>query len=299
MWNEYGLSASHHRSNALGWTLGNLSFATLFIAACTDLGARTEYLTGPEAFTWESDTRFKVAAEPDMWGQVAIYDNEISLFVKGFPPGTVIRAGAAEATVDDEGDAMVKSPSTGLFGAAPVPQERDGTVSQGGVGFEVQVAGQPAVVVPIPELKVQPTRLLEQVSLGPVVFLGEDSASGAVDNALLLGPVDHVLVGTAAALRDLDAVAVPVRTGDTARTCTGYTADGQAAPDIQLLLKSTDVTLYERRTGKVLASQSFPPNDECPSFVTSRAGEKTVRESVFPEKEIEAWLRTVVPAPAH
>ncbi len=62
---------------------------------------------------------------------------------------------------------------------------------------------------------------------------------------------------------------------------------------ITVLLKDTEVTVYDRRAGGVIERRRFAPKDECPMFIMRRAGENSM-DSYTPRDAISAWLRDYV-----
>jgi len=231
-----------------------------------------------------------VAAEPDMWGQVALYDNELDLFVWGFPPGTVIGAGTTEVIVNDEGKAKFKAPGTEMFGTAKVPERPFVMDKFAGASFRVQAPGQPVLNVPIPELKVNTTQVLQQVASGPVSF-STDVANAPVQTAILIGDQQNRLIGLrATTLQEIDAIAITTREGTEVLKCEGYVDDnGQMTAGLDLALKDTVTTVYERTSGNVIAKQTFPAKKRCPDSYVSY-GSTAQQDSPIPYDEIESWV---------
>ncbi len=281
-------------------SLGSWLFAFVLCAGsgalcgCQNLEQRTKYLTGPEAFEWESDIRFHIKDEKDMWGQAMIVDGNYSLFVKGFPPNTTISVGTATATVDADGDAMVETKVVALFGSLKTESlgEPDATID--GSVFTITPPGASAIAVTIPPQSAYGVKdTLLTVANGPLLFSGETSTEGPVRNAVWFDGIERRLFGAPApTLADLDAVVIVVRP-DSERTkvCTGYTDDaGRPQPNVTMRLKDTVVKIIERRTGRVAAETTFPPSEECPSWLTAQAGVEEVRDSYEPSEAMQAWI---------
>lgn len=134
----------------------------------------------------------------------------------------------------------------------------------------------------------------------PLPFEGESAGDQPIRNIIWFHGAEHTVIGAPApTLADLDAVAVIERSGDETRVCTGYTDDrGLPQPDVQLRLATTVVTVYARRTGTRIASQSFPPIDECPRWLSTERGRRASRPSPLPAEAIGAWLEAqVAPQP--
>lgn len=278
-----------------------LCVASGLLAGCENLEQRSKYLTGPDAFTWESDIRFRIKEEKDMWGQAMIVDGTYSLFVKGFPPGTTITVGTATATVDEEGDAMVETNIVALFGSLPTASlgEPDATID--GSVFTVAPPGAGAIEVKIPPQRAFGVKdtLLTTVAKGPLTFSGETSTEGPVRSVVWFDGIERRLIGAPApTLADLDGVVLVVRPdSDRTKVCTGYTNDaGTPQPDVTIRLKDTVVKIIARRTGRVFAETSFPPSEECPDWLTVEKGIKEVRDSYEPSAAMLAWITEKVAA---
>lgn len=277
-----------------------LCLASGLLVGCENLEQRTKYLTGPDAFEWESDIRFRIKEEKDMWGQAMIVDGSYSLFVKGFPPGTTISVGTATATVDEEGDAMVETKVVALFGSLPTESlgQPDATID--GSVFTVTPPGAGAIEVKIPPQSAYGVKdTLLTVASGPLLFSGETSTEGPVRNAVWFHGIERRLIGAPApTLADLDAVVIVVRPdSDKTKVCTGYTDDaGKPQPDVTMRLKDTVVKIIERRTGRVVAETSFPPSEECPTWLTAKEGAAEVRDSYEPSDAMLAWITDQIAA---
>jgi hypothetical protein len=277
-----------------------LLFCSGLLGSCQNLEQRTKYLTGSDAFEWESDIRFRITQEKDMWGQAMIVDGTYSLFVKGFPPGTTISVGTATATVDEEGDAMVETKVVALFGSLPTASlgQPDATID--GSVFTVTPPGAAAIEVKIPPQPAYGVKdTLLTVASGPLLFSGETSTEGPVRSAVWIDGIERRLIGAPApTLADLDAVVIVVRP-DSERTkvCSGYTDDaGKPQPDVTMRLKDTVVKIIERRTARVVAETSFPASEECPTWLTAQKGVEEVRDSYEPTEAMLAWITERVAA---
>jgi hypothetical protein len=254
---------------------------------------REKYLTGPDVIEWVSDVRFQVRGQKKMWGQAAVYDEKLDVFIKGFPPGTILSASDAQATVDGEGDAHIKASAAGLLGTLSTEKLMGAKVES--AEMSLQVPGKPPFTVRLPPL-VAPgiENVLKRVTAGPVLFAGETADQPAPLKSLMWldWVYDHPIFGGAATLKDLDGLAIVKRLDGPTKNCTGYKGSkGEAAPDIKLRLSPAEATVYARRTGKVVATRVFPAVDECPSFATGEQGKILLRDSPLPQDDLKAWLR--------
>jgi hypothetical protein len=59
------------------------------------------------------------------------------------------------------------------------------------------------------------------------------------------------------------------------------------------VLKETEVTVFDRRTGDLVTKKTFPPDSGCPMFTFRSAGEDT-QDSSMPRTKIQSWLRTQI-----
>lgn len=277
-----------------------LGIVTSLLVGCQNLEGRTKYLTGSDAFEWESDIRFHVKDEDDMWGQVLLVEGTYSLFVKGFPPGTTIAVGTATATVDGEGDASVETRVVAMYGSLPTDSVGDPNATFDAASFTITPPGGSAIEVKAPPQSAYGVKdTLLEVASGPLLFTGETNAEGPVRNAIWFDGIERRLFGAPApTLADLDAVVIVVRPdSDKTNVCTGYTDDnGNPQPDVTMVLKDTVVRIHERRTGRVFAETTFPPDQECPTWLTTEPGVAEVRDSYEPTEDMVAWLTAQLPA---
>jgi hypothetical protein len=274
-----------------------LTVAGLSLVGCENLEKRSKHLTGPEVFEWESDIRFHVAGEQDMWGQAMVSEDRLSVFFREFPPGTVLTVGNATATADDEGYATAETKISALFGVLPTETVVSMESILEGASFSVTPPGGAAIRVTLPPQTAYGVKdTLLSVAQGPLLFSGETEGSGPLRNAIWWNPSGQEVVGSPApTLAELDAVVVVERPEGTSKVCTGYTDDkGTPEPDVTLHLKDTVVTIFERRTGREVAKMTFPPDDACPTWLTAESGRTTSRDSNEPLDAIRAWIKTQV-----
>jgi hypothetical protein len=137
---------------------------------------------------------------------------------------------------------------------------------------------------------------LKNAEHAPVLFGNEPDDPKKQDSMYWPeGPITRRVVGKSGKLYEIDWVLVvhqlPGEKGR--RVCTGYTSGGKPAPDITVVFKDSEATIFDRRTGNVVEKKVFGPNKDCPSFTMQRAGQETT-DGMSPYAEIEAWARTRV-----
>lgn len=280
--------------------LSLLTVTLVPLAGCENLEKRTKYLTGPEVFEWESDIRFRIAGEKDMWGQAMVVEDRLTVFFREFPPGTVLTVGNATATADDEGVATAETKISALFGALPTESVGKSESTLEGATFSVTPPGGDAIEVTLPPQKAYGVKdTLLSAAQGPVLFSGETESSGPIRNAIWWHYSEQEVIGApAATVAEIDAVVVVVRPEGTTKNCTGYTDEsGNPQPDVTLYLKDTIVTIHERRTGREVGKTTFPADPECPNWLTAESGRATSRDSSEPLDAMRAWIQTQVGNP--
>ncbi len=270
----------------------------LSLVGCGSLEERAQYLTGPEVFVWGDGSQFRIQGKDKMWGAQNLASGDLSFHVHGFPPGTALTIGEQTATVDDEGFAMLEVRVASLYGTIATADLEEASLDD--LAVSVAVPGGATFDVPLqPETVYGLDDLLEAAAEGPVLFAGESSVEGPIRNVIWFHSIHRHLLGAGApTLADLDAVAVATRLEGSTKTCTGYVDDdGKPAPDIELRLRETKVTIYERRTGREVATRTFGADEECPTWAVGDPSKVDRRDSPVPDADIVAWLETQVAAP--
>jgi hypothetical protein len=128
---------------------------------------------------------------------------------------------------------------------------------------------------------------------GPVVFGKEPVDPKPADSLFDVdGDVVGKIIGRAGALQDIDFIATRDRlpTEKGRKQCSGYTGP---VSTLTLVLKETEVTIWNRRTGDVVAKKVFPPDKECP-MMTFTGKDSTEIDSTPPVEAIAAWLKSNV-----
>ncbi|MEO8704288.1 MAG: hypothetical protein ABI867_29815 [Kofleriaceae bacterium] len=152
-------------------------------------------------------------------------------------------------------------------------------------------------VIELPPIDV--TYMIEEVLAnaehGPVTFGAESADPKPKDSMFWVkGLINERFIGKAGKLSELDWVLVTHLLPDEKgrKTCGGY-KDSKQNPiaDLTLLLKDTEATIYDRRTGDIVEKKLFPPDPACPMFTFRKAGDPT-GDSSTPYQAIAAWARS-------
>jgi hypothetical protein len=281
----------------LAWTV-----ALMLVAGCKGklaLVDKASILTGPAAFVWKSDTRFEARELPSMYGSVIFSKAALQVSVSDFPPGTLIEVGPQSARVSDGGWAMItldmKPRLPGLrLDALEAPFEDK-------LALTIQPPGAESFALPLPPLKLSSYTLedlLAAVENGPVLF-GDEPAPPRDGPPRSLywvrAPTGRARFGSARTIGELNAVAIAHRRPEVLarKTCGGYKRDGKPLPDVEMLVKETEVTVYDRRTGATIARRMFRGKDECPMFLIRFGNEPTI-DAYDDNDGIASFLRALV-----
>jgi hypothetical protein len=149
--------------------------------------------------------------------------------------------------------------------------------------------------IPLPPVNVREMveERLADAEHGPVLF-GQEPEDPEPRGSLIWVRRDFrkQLIGREAKLHELDLVLIANQRPDEKgrKVCTGYRDNaGVAAPNPMLVLKETDATIYDRRTGEVVAKKVFPPDRSCPMFTWGSSSHRI--DSAIPYDAIESWAR--------
>lgn len=269
------------------------------LTACTDLASRAEYLTGPEAFVWE-EQEFSVQGKKKMAGSINLSDGELSFWLRGFPPGTQVEVGGAALTADEGGYGSLETDVSAAFGRLAVSEEWN-TAELSGLSASVTPPGGQAFQVTLPPTTVYfpGEALREGIVKGPVLYEGETEGDAPIANVYMYNGYDNVVFGAPKTFADFDGVAVVTRTTLKEVVCDGYVDDaGNAAPNVILERQDARVDLYGRRSGKIVATHTFPPaEDRCPTNVFSFDNGQQKRPSFVPKEAIAEWVEAQLPTP--
>lgn len=274
-------------------------------AGCSDDG---KYLTGPEAIEWRPEAippSFAVKQKPEMKGTFSEYRGRLSVTVWDFPKGLTLQLGDEKAVVADDHSAAVSTDVSGLFAKLPasaLAQAADllaeRPMLKHGLSLILTPKNRPSVTIPLPPVKlfdVGLSAMFEHVAEEKgLVFGGEAKQAPARHKSVFaVSPFVRAIVGEAATLGDIDAVAVTKMLPEVKgmKRCGGFAdSSGRPAPAVNIRLKEAEVTIYDRRTGAELERRRFPPKEECPTVAMVKRGSNE-DDSQPPKEEILAWLK--------
>lgn len=269
------------------------------LTGCEDLDGRGEYLSGPEAFSW-SGTVFWIAEKREMKGQVTYYKDGLGRFkAEGFPPGTKVAFGEGTSSVDEEGRIHADHDIVSALGDVSLKALAEDTANIEDVTVTLTLPDGRSLKLKMPPLRIRAMHdVFSRVTNGPVLFAEESAdADASFDNVLRCEREQCFVVGGAAEFaRDVDGIAVIERTKGPLHTCKylkrGPAQDDpiRAAPDRTMSLDPAVVTVFHRRSGRKLVSQTFAASDACPYSVPE--GVNTVVADA-PLGKIDEWLRSL------
>jgi hypothetical protein len=225
-----------------------------------------------------------------MKGHVILDKSFFKVSLENFPQGVAMELGSASGIVGEYGGSVALDISDKL-GALPVDLSE--AKVDPGVPLILKPAAQPPVTI-----KLQPQRvsfqiddLLKKAENGPLLF-GKEVAHDGPLRSIMVVDYNHKTFGPAATLADVDALAFQhlLSPPKGTKVCGGYSSGGKKMPDVSLQLKETEVSVIDRRSGKLLQKKVFAPDASCPMFVMTRSNENQV-DSSPPATVIEEWLR--------
>jgi hypothetical protein len=257
-------------------------------------------LNGPDAFIWKDDSNFVIRGKPEMKGQLSHYDTQLTFSVTGFPPDLTMQLGDRRGTTRDDGSAHISVEIMPLYATLPVGSLNDAKLDHH-LSLVITPNEAPPLRVPLPPVRINPytlASLLKKAQDGPVLF-GDEPARppGPPRSVIDLDDSPPKVYGPARTLGDVDAIALQVRLPEPKgeRKCGGYKdKNKQPLPPVTLLLKETEVTIYDRRAGGAIDKRRFAPKDECPMFLFRFGDEGNTTDSYAPRDQIAAWLRDYV-----
>lgn len=272
----------------------------LALAACDSGNAATQRPTphpaverrpapapvSPPTISWQGLTATIVVAEP-AWRRVRATlevrvmpsDGDAPVVVRiearDLPAGSRLAVGAATG-VAAGGRTSVEVPLPDLGAIEIAALERPVDLALG-MPIELTLPDQPPVTTAVPSAAVKLTlplrHALERVTAGPVRL---SAAPSPLDTAVLVGhSVLPQRIGSGKTLGDLDwIVAVERRPTERTKVCKGY----QRVGAITVRFVDQALTIYDARTGAVVATEVMAPPARCPRFAMVR--DREASESV-------------------
>lgn len=274
------------------------------VVGCKKKGGRKAVAAGtPVTGTWTEPTsqaRWLTLDHDD--GVVKVWASGLRLRVSlEVRPGTTWEIGGQRGTVDAKGLGEVTlEQGAALRALAPA------TLDEVDLGVRVVLTlpkGRSGSF-PVPALSFvsQVKNALEAVDKGPVRFgadEADEAAALALDGAFFVdGLTDRQFIGAAPTLAAVDLVALTQRLKESKgkKGCEFQDRSTGKMVTVEINLVDTEVTLWDRRTGKQVEKHVFGPDEECPALTFTRPGES--QDSYIPHDAIVAWLtQRVAPAP--
>ncbi len=229
---------------------------------------------------------------PKARGSFSFHGMDYVVTFSSLPPGTKVNVGALSETAGIGGYVTTKvdvSEELGTVSPKDAFDYRYKWVPHIPVTLDF---GGPRLTVDAPP--VSPSYALNQafktVADRPLTF-GKEMAGPPVEHSIAyLAATAPEILGPARSLADIDLIALhtdlPYRTGPLCKD--SRSTDAGASKGHPLKLVDRKVTVYERKTSKVVANQDFKADDTCPMF---SYGEQT---TTYPALEsVKVWLRTV------
>jgi hypothetical protein len=275
-----------------------LTMGVAVSAVCLVACKRHNHDPGPFSLKWPSTTSFVAEGNGDTtavlesrWtGEASTTGSKMFVRLSNVPTGTHWQAGGKQGDLQGTpGDSIDLGSYDDQIGAIKIADFHAATVQPPSPVVFLLPSGQ-RLEVPLPKLQVGGLdNLMARAEHGPLLFGGEQATSGAIHGIYrVVGMVDATkeIVGSPSTLRDIDAVALQNTTyGRDKKTCNYGDMSGSVQTTRDAQLGTTEVKIIERRTGKLLATRTFP-NDRCPGAVAEMEHVKAEADSAA----IEAWV---------
>lgn len=250
----------------------------------------------PLPIEWKSDSIQTSFTSGELQGEVYGLGTEYTITLSNFPPGSEYEIGEQKGTVESNVYHLSKVDVRNKLGGYTV-EELEKFDPELTLKLKLPDGRQGETKLPPVSFKYSIKDILKKAENSPVLF-GEEPEDPKPEDSLYWvdGLIGKEFIGKAGKLNEIDFVAIMIKLSDDkgSKVCTGYKDNsGKAMPDITLLFRETEVTIYNRRTGDVVEQKVFPPNTNCPTLVFKAEGENT-EESSHPYAQIESWLRTMI-----
>jgi hypothetical protein len=249
----------------------------------------------PLEVTWSDDSiaqKFTVKGGHEK-GDASGAEKGVSILLEEFEPGTKWAVGGKQGTLG-ENDHRAHIEIDALDKLAQVAYEDIEHVDTG-LALELTLPDGRQGQTKIPPLtfKYALKDIFKRIEHSPVTFGKEPEDHKPADSMFYVeGGVVGEIVGRAGKLSEIDFVATQEKLPEAKgkKECGGYT--GPRAT-LTILLKETQVTVWNRRTGEIVEKKTFAPKTECPMFEMVRADESDV-DSMPPSDAINAWLKSKI-----
>lgn len=220
-----------------------------------------------------------------------VFDLDWSLSFEKLPKGTKVRVGDQSAVTDERGSTALKVPiADAIGGLAPKDALRFDYKFDPKLTLELELPDGTKVTTQVPGSAVNygVQKAFEALKDKPVLFGKEPLEPQTKHSVVLATTLQPEVLGAAATLREVDWVALADKLpGRAGKMCTGYKGkDEKATMSLPLDMVDHEITIYERKTAKVIDSKKFIAPEKCPMFVM---GDKA---TTYPDnEEIKKWLR--------
>lgn len=219
---------------------------------------------------------------------------DYSITLKGFKKGSKYTVGEKTGAVDSDIYDMVTINVRDKLG--PLELEKLREVDLGlEISLELADGRSGKSKLPAVYFDYGIREVLQGTENGAVMF-GPESADEQPENCLVWATTSEIeRYGNCTTVQGIDFVAVDHELPDEKgrRVCTGYTnKDKKPVPDLTVIFKDTEVTIFERRTGKIVEKKSFPSDKDCPMFATTSSNDNHTKDAYRDTKAIQSWLRT-------
>ncbi|MBI4957739.1 MAG: hypothetical protein HY908_37375 [Myxococcales bacterium] len=228
-------------------------------------------------------------------GTVHVPDFEYSVRLEKLPRGTKVKLGEREEDAGDRGDFAAKLDLAARIGELTPKDAFDFRYKldpQASLRLTFPGGGALDVSLPPHSVSYGASKALEALKDGRPVLFGPGDVGASAPAAHSLIWVEHgkaEIFGPAQKLRDVDWVALADKLpGRPGKSCSGYKATGEKGPGrtIQVKLVDEEVSIYERRTAKLVDKKTFGAREDCPMFASGDDA------STYPDREaIKRWLR--------
>lgn len=133
---------------------------------------------------------------------------------------------------------------------------------------------------------------------GPTLLPGESPTTKGTGALLNVGSATGTFAGRAKLPTDIDYVVLQTKAQRT-QACGRYRGDGGSVAELNLELTDASLVVYERRTGKKLATRTVKAKAECPETYIKfdQLSPQDKQSHTFDQKDVEAWMIDFVANP--
>ena len=235
------------------------------------------------------DANGKVLGRFDVDVNGAFGTARLKVYARDLRGDVEIRGGGKTTSNDDSPFASLEFDTDFNLGAVTLKDIMARTQIDTGLTFEVEVKGHEPATLTVPPISVRyaVSGSFEDVDKGAVVFPGEPDGAGQRDTLLDLGnstTIKEIYGSNKKVVQDIDLVAKEehVETEQT-KKCSGYTNGS-----IEFTLYESQMRVYDRRTGDLVAETTLMPRKKCPSFAVTSNGKAALTVG---DKEKKKWFR--------